>query len=138
MNNAHLEQFASLPMVLTTAQMVEGIRGILAVARSEADVPSIDVAETLVAMLARDNSSPEPIDVAVFRDVEDWVVAHWREDSPKLIDAMSSLVLTCGMTRGLALLEKATESTNDEVRAIAQDALAEAARDRLKGWRPVT
>jgi hypothetical protein len=42
------------------------------------------------------------------------------------------------MTRGLALLEKAAESKNDEVRAIAQDALAEAARDRLKGWKPVT
>jgi hypothetical protein len=78
------------------------------------------------------------MDVAVCREVEDWVVKNWQEDSPDLIDAMSALVLTCGMTRGMALLERAAESANDKVRAVAQDTLAEAARDRLKGWRTVT
>jgi hypothetical protein len=133
-----LDEFASWSMVLTTAQVIEGIRGILAAVRSDASLQPADVTEELIMMLARDDSNPEPMDVAVYREIEDWVVENWQEDSPELVDAMSALILTCGMTRGMALLEKAAEAANDKVRTVAQDTLAEAARDRLKGWKTVT
>jgi len=133
-----LDEFASWPMVLATAQVIEGIRGILAAVRSDASLQPADVTEELIMMLARDDSNPEPMDVAVCREIEDWVVENWQEDSPELVDAMSALILTCGMTRGMGLLEKAAESANDKVRTIAQDTLAEAVRDRLKGWKTVT
>jgi hypothetical protein len=138
MYNNKLDEFSAWSMVLTTEQMIRGIRGILDAARSDSTIKAEDVAHELFLMLARDNSNPQPLDVSVCRDIEDWLVPHWRDDSAQLIDTMASLVLTCGMTRGLALLEKAAESSNDEVRAIAQDALAEAARDTLKGWTPRT
>jgi hypothetical protein len=131
---SRLDEFASWPMVLTTAQVVEGVRGILAVARSDASLKSADVAEELSMMLARDDSNPEPLDVAVCREIEDWVVDNWQDDSPELIDAMSGLVLMCGMTRGFALLERAAKSPNEKVRAVAEDTIAEAERDRLTGW----
>jgi hypothetical protein len=38
----------------------------------------------------------------------------------------------------MRLLETAAESANEKVRAVAEDTLAEAARDRLKGWKTVT
>jgi hypothetical protein len=133
-----LDEFASWSMVLTTAQVIDGVRGILAATRSDASLKPADVTEELIMMLARDNSNPEPMDVAVCREIEEWVVKHWQEDSPELVDAMSALVLTCGMTRGMALLETAAESPNEKVRAVAEDTLAEAARDRLKGWKTVT
>jgi hypothetical protein len=88
-----LDEFASWPMVLTTAQVVEGIRSILAAARSDPSLKPADVTEELTMMLARDDSNPEPLDVAVCREIEDWVVSNWQEDSPELVDAMSVLVL---------------------------------------------
>lgn len=134
MYNNKLDEFATMPMVLTTERVVEGVRGILALAKSDPSLEPANVARELDMMFARDDSNPQPIDVAVYREVEDWVVQNWRNDSPPLVDVMATIILSCGMVRGIDLLREASESANSEVRKIAQDALAEAERDRLKGW----
>ncbi len=138
MYNNRLDEFAAMSMVLTTESVVDGVRGILALAKSDPSLRLADIAYELDMMFARDDSNPQPIDIGVYREVEDWVVQNWSNDSPSLVDAMSALVLLCGMTRGLHLLREASESANPEVQEVARDALAEAERDRLNGWEPKT
>jgi hypothetical protein len=128
-----LDEFANWSMVLNAEQVALGLRGILAAARADSSISSADVASELFSMFGR-NESLEEVDIAVRREVEDWVVKNWREDSPEFIDAIGGVVLTGGMTRGFLLLEKAVHSSNERVRAIAQETLDEAARDRVNGW----
>jgi hypothetical protein len=133
MYHNRLDEYANWPMVLATEQVAEGLRGILGVARADPSIDARDVADELGTMLARAGYNPLP-DVTVRRDVEDWVVGVWRDDSPELIESLSSLILTCGMTRGMALLERTANSPNERARAVAQEALDEASKDRLTGW----
>jgi hypothetical protein len=128
MKNDELEKIRNLPMLLPDARLVEAVDSVLDIAR-EPSVSATDVAELLVDLVFRQSSNYRPFDAAIYERIDDWVIRSWRDDSPELFDALSTLVLNCNSVRGFELLRQASASPSEEIRSIAADALAEARAD---------
>jgi hypothetical protein len=101
------------------------VQKVLELAQKDPDLTPLEVADALCELGIRQSSTYLPFDNETRREIQAWVNGAWQGASAELTDALATIVVNIGLPEGRVLLEAATQSEDERVRAIAQDALRE-------------
>jgi len=105
--------------------IARAIDEILDIAAEEDTIPSVDVANALLEMVERQIDSYKPLEARLVKRIEQWMLVNWTVESPEFIDVMGTLIVNIDTVEGIRLLKEAQFAENSEVRAFAEEALAE-------------
>lgn len=120
-----MKDYESLPMNLGEAAIREATDELLVEARAEPRPDPRLVAEALVDMIARQSSLYKPMANDLRERVAAWVDEAWATEPLALFDALSAVAVNMGTPRMRERLEEAARDPDPEVRALAEEALAE-------------
>jgi hypothetical protein len=120
-----MKDYEALPMNMGEAEIAAAIDELLADARAEPHPEARTVAEALVGMISRQSGLYRPFAPEVKAKIEAWVDEAWSTAPLPLFDALATVAVNLGSSRMRARLEDAAKDANAEVRAIAEETLAE-------------
>jgi hypothetical protein len=120
-----MKDYDALPMLLDEAKLAAAIDELLAEARGEPRPDPRAVAEALVGMISRQSGLYRPFAPDVAARIEAWVDEAWATEPLPLFDALATVAANLGSQRMRARLEEARRHPDAEVRAIAEETLAE-------------
>jgi hypothetical protein len=110
---------------MNEADVAQAVDEILSEARQSPAPPVLEVAEALVAMIARQSSNLRPFSADVAAKIESWALSVWSPTSAPLADALATLIVNTESGPGRRLLEQSRSSADPEIRRIVEEALAE-------------
>jgi|SRR4028118_45925 hypothetical protein len=121
----NMKDYSSLPRYMEYTDIARAIDEILDIAAEEDTIPSVDVANALLEMVERQIDSYKPLEARLVKRIEQWMLVNWTVESPEFIDVMGTLIVNIDTVEGIRLLKEAQFAENSEVRAFAEEALAE-------------
>jgi len=121
----NIKDYSSLPHYMESTDIARAIDEILDIAAEDGTISSVDVANALLEMVERLINIYKPLEGRLVKRIEQWMFGNWTVKSPEFIDVMSTIILNINTDEGIRLLKEAQFAENSEVRAFAEEALAE-------------
>lgn len=120
-----MKDYDALPMIMNADDIAAATRELLAEARADPRPNPRAVAEALVTMISRQSGTFTPFAPDLRAEMEAWVDEAWATAPLPLFDALATVAVNIETPRMRARLEAAARSTDGDVRAIANETLAE-------------
>jgi hypothetical protein len=120
-----MKDYDALPMNMGEAEIAAATDALLADARREPRPDPRAVAEALVGMISRQSGLYKPFAPELASRIEAWADEAWATEPLALFDALATVAANLGSERMRARLEEARRHPDAEVRAIAEETLAE-------------
>jgi len=121
----NIKDYSLLPDFMESTDIARAIDEILDIAAEERTISSVDVANALLEMVERQSNNYEPLEARLVKRIEQWMLVNWTVKLPEFIDVMCTLIVNINTVEGIRLLKEAQFAENSEVRALAEETLAE-------------
>jgi hypothetical protein len=122
----NIKDYSLLPVFMESTDIARAIDEILDIATEDDTISSVDVANALLDMVVvRQSNNYEPLEARLVKRIEQWMLVNWTVKSPEFIDVMCTLIVNINTVEGIRLLKEAQFAENSEVRAFAEETLAE-------------
>ncbi len=125
-----MKDYSMLPVTMESSEIEALADELLDMAKADDSLENSAIAEALIQLIERQAYNYAPFGDRIAHRIQDWVGKVWSNDDPALDDALSTIIVNVPTLQGRQLLEKARGSTNQEVRQLADETLAN--MDRLK------
>jgi hypothetical protein len=121
----NMKDYSLLPVFMASTDIARVIDEILDIAAEDGTISSVDVANALLEMIERQINNYKPLEARLVKRIEQWMLVNWTVKSPEFIDVMCTIILIINTDEGIRLLKEAQFAENSEVRAFAEETLAE-------------